>query len=143
MTSSCKRKTQKHLQIRNMKKILIKILLAPVVVVLLLLILYALFIAFQNPSLYRDWAEDQSILADISFDNNLVSIKNLGNYDYSSPSEYTSQYYDEEFDISLLERVWYIIEPFGEKDGPAHTMMSFDFSDGKHVAISAEIRKEK
>lgn len=68
---------------------------------------------------------------------------NARDFDYTSTTDYTPSYYNEVYDIKKLERMWYIIEPFGEQDGPAHTMMSFDFSDGKYLAVSTEIRKEK
>lgn len=79
----------------------------------------------------------------MSFEGDIVSIKNLRNYDYRATDDYTPAYYDEVFDLSKLTRAWYIIEPFGECDGPAHTMMSFDFEDDKYLSVSVEIRKEK
>lgn len=97
----------------------------------------------QVPSLDRDWNDDQKILAEISFSGTKIGLKNGRNFDYKSEKEYTIDYYDTHFDTTKLSRAWYIIEPFGERDGPAHTMLAFDFSDGQHVAVSAEIRKEK
>lgn len=97
----------------------------------------------QVPSLDRDWNDDQKILAEISFNGNKIGLKNGRNFDYKSEYEFTIDYYDTHFDTTKLSRAWYIIEPFGERDWPAHTMLAFDFSDGQHVAVSAEIRKEK
>jgi hypothetical protein len=39
--------------------------------------------------------------------------------------------------------VWFAVEPFSGFRGPAHTFVSFGFSDGQYVAISVEIRKEE
>ena len=75
-------------------------------------------------------------------EENFVHVANVRNFDYQSVDEYTPAYYDATYDTDKLERVWYIIEPFGSRDGPAHTMLSFDFADGKHVSVSVEIRKE-
>lgn len=97
----------------------------------------------KAPSLDRDWNDDQKILAEISFNGTKIGLKNGRNFDYKSEKEFTIDYYDAHFDTTKLSRAWYIIEPFGERDGPAHTMLAFDFSDGQHVAVSAEIRKEK
>jgi len=105
-------------------------------------IINEVWLMIDPPSLDRDWAWDQSVLADISFDGDIVSARDVRNFDYSSASEYSMHYYDETYDITKLERMWYIIEPFGEQDGPAHTMLSFDFSDGKYLSVSTEIRKE-
>ncbi len=96
----------------------------------------------QSPSLERNWNTDQKVLAEIQFEGNLIRVKNARNFDYQSTDDFVPSYYDAIYDIEKLTRAWYIIEPFGEKDGPAHTMLSFDFSDGQHVAVSAEIRKE-
>ena len=78
----------------------------------------------------------------MQFDGNLIHIQNARNFDYSSETEFAPKYYNTTFDISKLTRAWLIIEPFGDRDGPAHTMLSFDFSDGQNVAVSTEIRKE-
>lgn len=111
----------------------------------ILLALVAVFLIWyflQFPSLNRNWNSDQKILADITFVGEKVLVKNARNFDYKSPTDYTEGYYDATYDLTKLTRAWYIIEPFGERDGPAHTMLTFDFSDGQHVAVSVEIRKE-
>lgn len=109
---------------------------------LLIVIIFSGWYFLQFPSLNRNWNEDQKILAEIRFDKNLVHVKNARNFDYVTDTTFTPRYYDATYDINKLSRVWYIIEPFGDRDGPAHTMLSFDFSDGQHVSVSTEIRKE-
>jgi hypothetical protein len=37
----------------------------------------------------------------------------------------------------------YIVEPFSDWRGLAHTFLSFGFADGRHVAISVEARRER
>ncbi len=104
--------------------------------------LFLLWYFLQFPSLEREWNTDQTILPEITFENSLVHVKNVRNFDYTTTENFTPAYYDATYDIGKLTRVWFIIEPFGERDGPAHTMLTFDFSDGQHVAVSPEIRKE-
>lgn len=111
--------------------------------ILIVLAIFFTWYFLQFPSLNRNWNSDQKILASIQFDGNMVEIKNARNFAYKSVSDYTEQYYDAKLDMSKLVKAWYIIEPFGERDGPAHTMLTFDFSDGQHLAVSAEIRKEQ
>lgn len=36
-----------------------------------------------------------------------------------------------------------MVEPFSTNPGAAHTLLTFGFNDGSHLAISVEIRKEK
>ena len=96
----------------------------------------------QFPSLDRDWSDDGKILASVSIEGDLVRVKNVRDFDYRSTTDYTPNYYDAVYDTRQIVRAWYIIEPFGGHDGPAHTMLAFDFDDGQFVTVSAEIRKE-
>jgi hypothetical protein len=50
-------------------------------------------------------------------------------------------YYDKTFDLTQLDELRFIVEPFSDYRGPAHTFLSFGFS-GEYVAISIETRKE-
>ena len=112
------------------------------------LFILLLFIGFawwssQTPSLYRDWVETESKLSEISFSWNLVTVKNIRNFSHLSEKKWESNYYDNTFNLDEVESLYYIIEPFSEYDWPAHTMLSFWFSDWKYITISAELRKEK
>ncbi len=111
-------------------------------IISILICIFLVWYFLQFPSLDRNWNVDQKILADIQFDGALIHVKNVRNFDYRSTDDFTPAYYDATYDTTKLVRAWYIIEPFGDRDGPAHTMLTFDFSDGRHVAVSAEIRKE-
>lgn len=97
----------------------------------------------QEPSLYRDWEETESILPSISFSWNIVQVDDVRNFNHISESEYEVWYYDEFYDLDKIESVHYIVEPFSDFDWPAHTMLSFWFSDDKYVTVSSELRKEK
>lgn len=96
-----------------------------------------------RPSNDRDWNLDQQVLPEISISGDEVSIKNIRNFTYRSPSDYTPGYYDKTFNISKLKNVYYMVEPFsGHGAGAAHTLVSFEFEGDNFVAISVEIRKE-
>ncbi len=97
----------------------------------------------QKPSLYRDWALDQEKLAHITFSGNLVDVKNVRNFQYTTTTDFKPGYYNRTYNLDEIESIYYIIEPFSELDGPAHTMLSFGFSGGVFVTVSAEVRKEK
>lgn len=98
----------------------------------------------QEPSLYRDWEDQDNKLANIFWiSDNEVQIQNIRNHEWQSDTEFVPRYLTENYRLSEIERVYYSITPFSDRDGPAHTMLSFTFSDGKHLVISAEIRKER
>ena len=97
----------------------------------------------QSPSLYRDWEAMDAVLPSIAWSWDTVSIANIRNHQWTSDHDFTPGYYSDTFDLAKLERVYYIITPFSDRDGPAHTMLSFSFSWGQNVVISAELRKER
>ncbi len=105
-------------------------------------VLLLLYISIR-PSNTANWSVDQQVLASASFDGNLVTIKNIRNFTYRSTTDYTPAYYDKTYDVTKLKSVDYIVEPFGDFSGAAHTFLSFGFEGGEYVSISVEIRKKK
>jgi hypothetical protein len=97
----------------------------------------------QKPSNLRDWLPAELILPEVSLSGNLVAIKNVRNHLWTTDTDLTPGYYDATYNLDEIESVHYIITPFSDYDGPAHTMLSFTFSGGQHVVISAEVRKER
>lgn len=91
----------------------------------------------------RDWNADQAILPEISRSGDLVTIKNIRNFSYQTDTTFTPAYYDATYNITELQTVDFIVEPFAGVQGAAHTFVTFGFADGRHLAISVEIRKEK
>lgn len=96
-----------------------------------------------TPSTKRDWSLDQAILPRATVKGNLMTVENVRNFSYTSPSSYTPAYYDKTFNLDELERVWYVVEPFSGYKGAAHTFLSFEFTGDNFLAMSVEIRKEK
>ncbi len=98
----------------------------------------------QKPSLLRDWDPTDKILPSVNWSGgNIVTIKNIRNHLWTTDKDFTARYYEDTFDLTKLSAVHYVITPFSDSDGPAHTMLTFTFEDGKHIAISWEIRKER
>lgn len=121
-----------------------KLLKYGLIAILLLVVAYIGLIFLVRPSLDREWSRDQSVLARAEISSSTVTITNIRNIAYRTTSDYDVHYYDKTFDLSKIESVWYMVEPFsGYGAGAAHTLVSFGFEGGEYVAISAEIRKEK
>lgn len=98
----------------------------------------------QKPSLNRDWDRVDSLLPSVNWSGeNTVTIKNIRNHLWTTDTDFTARYYEDTFDLTKLSALHYVITPFSDSDGPAHTMLTFTFEDGKHLAISGEIRKER
>lgn len=95
-----------------------------------------------RPSNDRNWSPDQKVLARASVAGDLVTIRNVRNFAYRAQGDYTPAWYDRTYDLTKLDSVWFAVEPFGEREGPAHTFLSFGFGPDEFVAVSVEIRKE-
>lgn len=104
---------------------------------------YGLLTLLLRPSNDRDWSPDQARLANATFAGDSVHIENVRNAVYRSVSDYDVRWERRSYDLRQLESVWFVVEPFSELRGPAHTFLSFGFADGQYVAISVELRKEK
>lgn len=91
----------------------------------------------------RDWQPNLAVLPHADFEDDLVHVYNIRNTSYVSPDIYTPAYYDATFDLGRLESVWFVVEPFSDWGGAAHTFVSFGFDDGRFVSISVEARKER
>lgn len=114
--------------------------LAGIVVALCAII--ALYTFMFQPSNEQEWNADQLILTTASFEGDLMHAYNVRNISYRTPSDYDIRHYNATYNVSELERVWFLVEPFASK-GAAHTLVSFEFSDGRFLAVSVEIRKEQ
>jgi hypothetical protein len=122
----------------------------------LLIILLAIIGVFliwfysHSPSNERNWSEDQKILPDAEFsaDRSEVHMKNIRNFEYRTESDYDINHYDKTFKIDQLNSIDFVVTPFSNWKGVAHTMLSFGFdTDGDkisddYISISVEIRKE-
>ncbi len=120
------------------------LLYRPAAIVLALLVLaYLVLVLPLQPSNDRDWSPDQARLASGHIDGDAVLIENVRNAHYRSTSDFDVHWEQRRFDLRELESVWFVVEPFADWRGPAHTLLSFGFGDGRYIAISAEIRKEQ
>jgi hypothetical protein len=98
-----------------------------------------------RPSNARNWSPDQTRLPSATFEGDLVHVKDIRNFEYRSTTDYDPVWYGKTFDLKRLESLWFMVEPFDEGKGAAHTLMSFGFAGPagpEYLAVSVEIRKE-
>jgi len=95
-----------------------------------------------EPSNERDWVPENAVLAYATFDGDRVTVHNIRNFDYRTETDFTPAYYDRTFDLTQLDAVdLYAVYWMGP--AIAHVFVSFGFSDGPHLAVSIEARKER
>ncbi|MGQ0813729.1 MAG: lipoprotein N-acyltransferase Lnb domain-containing protein [Gemmatimonadota bacterium] len=95
-----------------------------------------------RPSNTRDWQPGHERSPVATFNGSQATIRDVRNFRWSDDSA-GRQWEDRSYDLDKLETVWFGLAPF-ERDnrGPAHTFLSFGFSDSQYVAISMEARRE-
>ena len=94
------------------------------------------------PSNEGDWQADVAQLPSATVEGNIVTVRNVRNFDYRSETDYTPHWETRSFDLSQLRGA----DMFLSYWGPtliAHTIASWEFADGRHLAISIETRKKK
>ncbi|HZR82959.1 MAG TPA: DUF4105 domain-containing protein [Candidatus Binatia bacterium] len=95
-----------------------------------------------RPSNDRDWYPDVARLPRGEVHGDIVTIENVRNFDYRSETDYTPHWETRTLDLSKLEGLDLFLSYWGSP-AIAHTILSWSFSDGQHLAISIETRKER
>lgn len=108
-------------------------------------VLFAVLLGWWSgiePSNDRDWQPDVARLAYAEIDGDRITVRNVRNFDYRSETDYTPNYYDRTYDLGGLRSVD-LIAVYWMGPAIAHTILSFGFEGGDHLAISIETRKER
>jgi len=92
-----------------------------------------------TPPQDADWQSNVANLAHAELDGHRVTVHNVRNFDYRTETDYTPRWETRTYDISKLAGLDVF---FSHWAGPAiaHTILSWSFSDGQHLAISIETR---
>ena len=107
--------------------------------------LFALVVVWWRniePSNNRDWQTDVAVLPYATIEGDVVTVRNIRNFDYRSETDYTPAYYDKRFDLRQLEGAD-LVAVYWMGPAIAHIFVSFAFAGGDHLAVSIETRKEK
>ena len=94
------------------------------------------------PSNTRDWQPDVARLPSAVIEGNRVTIRNVRNFAYPSPTAMVERWETRTYDLDTIVGFDMFLSTWGAP-GIAHTISSWEFSDGQHLAISIETRKEK
>lgn len=107
---------------------------------LLLITLLVIINLLRTPSNTGDWQKQFQVLPTIELNNDVISINNVRDFRWNADDTVLkAQYSNNSYNLSEFENVWYGISHFG-KNGLAHVLLSFEFSDNKYLALSIEAR---
>jgi hypothetical protein len=94
------------------------------------------------PSNSRDWSPDVARLASVERLGDVLTVRNVRNFDYRSDSDFTPHYEDRTYDLTKLRGLDLVMSYWGSP-AIAHTILSWQFDGAPPLAISIETRKTK
>lgn len=71
---------------------------------------------------------------------NILTIKNLRDFRYRSEDDFDVRYRSESYDLDTLTGASFVESHWDGMELICHTMLSFDFADGRHLVVSPETR---
>ena len=94
-----------------------------------------------QPSNSRDWQADVARLPYVDANGDSITFHNVRNFEYRSETDYTPHWEDRTLKLSDLTGADLYFSDWGAA-GIVHTIVSWDFGPGKHIAVSIETRKK-
>ncbi|MEO7101013.1 MAG: DUF4105 domain-containing protein [Luteolibacter sp.] len=95
-----------------------------------------------QPRQYRDWKPEVAQTAQAVVDGDVVTIRNVRNFEYRTETDFTPRYETRCLDLRNLRGVDVFVNYWGSAM-MAHPIFSFDFGQDGHVCFSIETRPEK
>ncbi len=95
-----------------------------------------------EPSAERDWDPTVARVSEAVIEGDRVTLTNVRNFDYRTEEDFVERWEDRSYDLSRLQGVDLFLSYWGSP-WIAHTIVSWEFDDGQHLAVSIETRKEK
>ena len=97
-----------------------------------------------RPSNDRSWVNDNERLATADFDGDMVTIRNVRDFNWRSTRDFDERWIDVKINLNKMSKIWFVLEYFDpSKRQMAHTIMSFETEDGERIACSIEVRREE
>lgn len=102
-----------------------------------LLWVYYLMIPASNDKV---WQAPWSRIPVVEISGNHVTVKDVRSFVYRSEQDYDVRYVTRQFDLDKLSTLDFAVSHWDGMEAVAHTMLSFGFEDGRHLALSVETR---
>ncbi|WP_395372107.1 DUF4105 domain-containing protein [Komagataeibacter diospyri] len=101
----------------------------------------AIWYVTDPPRNDRVWAGEYAVPADAWRVGDVVHVRNVRNFRYRTETDYIPAWYDATYDLNRLDSVD-LVTSYWAGEAIAHVFLSFGFSDGKHLAMSIETRRQ-
>jgi len=106
--------------------------------------LFALLLGWWQtlePSFDKEWAPDVAEIAHGEITGNKLVLYNVRNFQYSAEDVFEERWETREYDLDAIQGLDLFLS-YWASDHIAHVIMSWDFGQDKHLAISIETRKD-
>ena len=98
----------------------------------------------MTPSNDRSWVNDNQRLASVEITGDKAHIKNVRDFSWRTTKDYDERWIDMTIDLNSVRKIWFILEYFSpERKEMAHTILSYEFDDGRRLACSIEVRRKE
>lgn len=100
--------------------------------------------AIRNvPQQHRNWKPEFGVLAFAEMDQHWVTVRNVRQCRWKDADSASIRHQDWAFDWDEVQAVDFIVVPFATAPMLAHTMLSFQLADARHLVASVEARLER
>lgn len=106
-------------------------------------VVFVWYFVTVRPDPNQDWASDHARLPRIAFEGDLAHVRDVRDFTWRGADDYSERFHDRTYDLSTVESMHYVVAPMSTVDAVAHVFVCFDFSDGRHIAVSVEGRRRK
>ena len=97
-----------------------------------------------KPSNDRSWVNDNRRNTTAEFNGDEVTIRNVRDFNWRSTRDFDERWNDMTVRLDQVTKIWFVLEYFDPtRRQMAHTILSFEFEDGRRLACSIEVRREK
>ena len=108
-----------------------------------LLVVFVIALFLRQPSHDREWRTEIAVMPKVVVEDPVYKIDQVRDWTYSAEAITSEAYHAGDYNVDDLVGTWLMVEPFGGSDAIAHTLILFEFSGERMLALTIEARKEK